>query len=235
MSLSFGQTNELSACFRRRPSFSPAARVTLVILLVAMLLVVGSTASLAGDLDKGRLVESWFSDEPITFVETEEIDYLWVKDGADLNGRSFHFVEWPEPQFLGPKAGERDDEDRRLARQMSNDMHNSIAEIWDGMVGDASTKEGDIRVEGRIVDCSTGSRAAKLVVGFGAGAGSTVIDLKFTDKKTGEVVAAIHHRVVSGTSWSTTNSKFFKWVKKAGKELSNGFERAYDKGDRRSE
>jgi hypothetical protein len=190
----------------------------------------------AATYDKGRLQTDYFSSDSMTFVETGEIDYLWVKEGAKLDGRSFHFVEWPDTEFLGPKAGERDEDDVRLARQMRGDMHISFAEVWDGLVGDASTSDGEIKVEGRIVDCSTGSRAAKLVVGLGAGAGSTVIDLKFTDTASGEVIAAIHHRVVSGTSWSTTNSKFYKWVKKAGQELgSRGFQGAYAQGERRSE
>ncbi len=115
---------------------------------------------------------------------------------------------------------------------MAADMHNSFADIWNGLGLTSSTTSGDIVVEGRIVDCSTGNRAAKVLVGLGAGAGSTVIDVRFKDAASGEVVAGFHHRVVSGTSWSTTGSKFFKWVKKSGKELSGGFEEAYRKGDR---
>lgn len=222
----------------RSTAATPAAhrtvRKTMAGLPLAALLC--ASAAYGATYDEGRLDPSWFGQDDISFVETDEIDYLWVRQGADLAGRSFHFVEWPESDFIGPKAAERDDEDRRLARQMRADMHNSFAEIWDGMIGDTSTSEGDIEVVGRIVDCSTGSRAAKVLVGLGAGAGSTVIDLKFTDKATGELLAAIHHRVVSGTSWSTTDSKFFKWVKKAGKELADqGFASAYAKGDRRTD
>lgn len=208
----------------------------LSILAVLVFALVGASVLVADTLDEGRLIASWFGDNPV-FVETDEIDYLWVKDGFDLNGRTLHWLPWPEPDFQGPKATERDENDRRLARQMSSDMHRSFADTFNINYGSAlksSVDSGDIEVVGRIVDCSTGSGAAKALVGFGAGAGNTTIDLKFTDKATGEVVAGIHHRVVSGTSWSTTDSKFFKWVKKAGKELSkHGFAGTYQRGDRR--
>lgn len=185
----------------------------------------------AADLDEGRLDPAWYGGDDVVFKETGQIDYLWVKPGADLDGRTFHFKEWPEPEFIGPKATERDEDDRRLARQMANDMHNSFAEIWSTNGLSASTDSGDIVVEGRIVDCSTGNRAAKIIVGLGAGAGSTVIDVRFRDAATGDIVGGFHHRVVSGTSWSTTGSKFYKWVKKSAKELSRGFADAYAKGD----
>ena len=215
---------------------SSSRRLLPALMLVSILLLPTAGILAADSYDEGRLMPSWYAEGDVEFRETEEIDYLWVKDGVELKGKTFHFKEWPEPDFIGPKADERDDKDRRLARQMASDMHNSLAEIWNGEFSgslSSSTEEGDILVEGRIVDCSTGSRAAKMMVGFGAGAGSTVIDVRFTDKESGEVVAGFHHRVVSGTSWSTTGSKFYKWVKKAGKELSSkGFQKAYEKGKR---
>ena len=188
-----------------------------------------------GTLDDGKLEVAWFSGGGLAFVEADEIDYLWVKEDFSMDGRTFHFEEWPDPEFLGEGASERDENDRRLARQMNADMGRSFAESLGPVFGSkaqTSTSEGDIRVEGRIVDCSTGNNAAKLLVGFGAGAGYTTVDLKFTDKASGDLLAAIHHRVVSGTSWSTTDSKFFKWIKKMGEELAdNGFWGHYQDGD----
>jgi hypothetical protein len=182
----------------------------------------GSLTVATSPLDEGRLDPSWFGGG-MAFVQQEEIDYFWVKEGYDFSGKTFHFKQWPEPEkFLGEAGAERDENDFRLARQMAGDMHQSFADTFERNFGSdlpSSTKDGEIAVEGRIVDCSTGNTAAKMLVGFGAGSGNTTIDLKFTDKATGEVVAALHHRVVSGTSWSTTDSKFFKWVKKMGKEI----------------
>ena len=184
-------------------------------------------------LDDGNLVPSWFG-EGLAFRETEEIDYLWVKPGFSFQGQTLHFVDWPEPELLGDTADERDENDRRLARQMSSDMAKSFADVFGrelrGKV-DTSLESGDIKVEGRIVDCSTGSAAAKAFVGFGAGAGNTTIDLRFKDAQSGELLMAMHHRVTSGTNWSTTDSKFFKWVGKAAEEMAQeGLQRLYEKG-----
>lgn len=189
-----------------------------------------------GTYDEGRLVPSWFSDQPMTFVETDEIDYLWVADGFELRGKTLHWQEWPEPEeFLSEDGVDRDENDYRLARQLAGEMARSFSDVFEREYPrdfPSSLDEGDILVEGRIVDCSTGNRAAKALVGFGAGAGNTAIDLRFTDKASGEVVMAIHHRVVSGTNWSTTDSKFFKWVKKMGKEIAeDGVQELYRDGE----
>ena len=88
---------------------------------------------------------------------------------------------------------------------------------------------------GRGVDCSTGSKAAKVLVGFGAGAGSVAIDVTMKDASTGELLAAFHHRVVSGTNLSTTESKFGNWLADAAEstEKAGGLQSAYADGKRR--
>jgi len=94
-----------------------------------------------------------------------------------------------------------------------------------------SLESGDILVEGRIVDSSTGSTAAKMWVGFGAGAGNTTIDVRFVDAKSGKSLAGFHHRVVSGTGWSTTEGKFFNWVEETAEQFAKkGFQKLYAKG-----
>lgn len=187
-----------------------------------------------GTLDDGKLVTSYFQDGPIAFVDADEIDYLWVKEGLDLEGRTLHFVDWPDPEFLGEGAGDRDAEDRSLARRMNNDMADVFEDSWSHVLTGLtmSREEGDVEVVGRIVDCSTGNTAAKVLVGFGAGAGYTTVDLKMTDKATGELLVAMHHRVVSGTSWSTTDSKFLNWTEKFAKKVrgAGGFWELYQDG-----
>jgi hypothetical protein len=99
---------------------------------------------------------------------------------------------------------------------------------------DTSFDEGDVTVIGRIVDCSTGNAAAKMFVGFGSGQGFTTIDLKMVDTESGELLLAMHHRVVSGTSFSTTESKFKKWVGKFAEDiLDDGLVAMYEGGKRR--
>lgn len=187
----------------------------------------------AATLDKGKLEVSWFSDDAV-FREADEIDYLWVSEGFELNATSLHFKPWPAPEFLGPKASERDEKDHRLAKMMSSTMHEVFSSAFAKAYGDrikTSFESGGILVEGRIVDSSTGSTAAKVLVGFGAGAGNTTIDVRFVDAKSGKALAGFHHRVVSGTTWSTTEGKFFNWVEDTAKNFAKkGIQKLYAKG-----
>jgi hypothetical protein len=187
----------------------------------------------AATLDKGKLEVSWFSDDAV-FREADEIDYLWVSEGFELEGKSLHFKPWPTPEFLGPKASERDEKDHRLAKMMSSTMHEAFANAFVKAYGariKTSFDGGDILVEGRIVDSSTGSTAAKMWVGFGAGAGNTTIDVRFVDATSGKVLAGFHHRVVSGTNWSTTEGKFFNWVEDTAENFAKkGIQKLYAKG-----
>ena len=138
---------------------------TRAVLTLALLLICSATQAAKKDhiatapMDDGRLEPSWFGDG-LAFREADEIDYLWVAPGFSLEGRTFHFVAWPEPELIGESAHDRDENDRRLARQMNVDMAKSFSDIlgreWSG-TATTSVDGGDVRVEGRIVDCSTGS------------------------------------------------------------------------------
>ncbi|HEV8632203.1 MAG TPA: DUF4410 domain-containing protein [Thermoanaerobaculia bacterium] len=218
------------------------ARRALVPVCALLLLVLAPAAQAkkkgtpTGPLDEGRLEPTWFGG-PLPFKEVDDhdldVDYLWVKDGFAIDGHSFHFVDWPEPVFLGDS--EPDANDRRLARQMNNDLpqmfQETLADDWKGKATTSLTS-GDVKVEGRIVDCSTGSTAAKVWVGFGAGAGNTTLDLKFVDAKSGELLAALHQRVVSGSTWSTTDSKLANWIDELGVAVAQkGLANLYAKGD----
>ena len=93
----------------------------------------------------------------------------------------------------------------RLAQEINGGLPGVFATAFRNAFGPrlSVVEEGeDVRVEGRIVDCSTGSTAAKVLVGFGAGSGNTTIDLKMVDAASGEPLLAIHHRAVSGSTWS---------------------------------
>lgn len=188
-----------------------------------------------GVLDEGKLEKSWFGAE-VEFREADEIDYFWVKPGFSPEGRTLRFVDWPEPSFLGESAHKRDTKDMRLAQEMNSGMAEVFATAFSNAFQQrlkVSQSAGDVRVEGRIVDCSTGAVAAKVLIGFGAGSGSTTIDLRFKDAKSGELLAALHHRVVSGTTWSTTDSKFVGWVDEMVERFAKkGMEALYKKGGR---
>ena len=214
--------------------------IPLVVLLVCA--VVGGSSVEAktktpkiatGPMDDGKL-DPFFFGEGLEFREVDKLDYLWVKEGFALSGHTLHFVEWPNPEFIGESADKRDEDDHRLARMLNGEMARSFAGVFGDEIKGVSTslEAGDIMVEGRIVDCSTGNSTAKILVGFGAGSGNTTIDLKFTDRASGELMAAMHHRVVSGTSWSTTEGKFTKWISKLAREINKeGLAELYVEGD----
>ncbi len=186
-------------------------------------------------LDDGRLERDWFSADA-EFREGDEIDYLWVTPGFDFDGKSLHFVAWPKPKFVGNDAEERDGKDMRLAADLAEHMADAWKEAFEHAFEDrvkTSHESGDIRVEGRIVDCSTGNTAAKVFVGFGAGSGSTTYDVKFIDAKSGEVVAGIHHRSVSASTWDDTEERLMEGIYEVLYELSEkGVQKVYAKGDR---
>lgn len=210
-------------------------RIALPALLALALCAIAAPASAAGDFDEGKLEASWFGNG-LEFREADEIDYLWVKPGFEFSGQKVAFVEWEEASFLGEDAGKRDAKDKRLANDLTGEMPGIFAEAFKNALGGKATvveSGGALRAVGRIVDCSTGSAAAKFWVGMGAGSGNTTFDLKFVDTKSGEVVVAIHHRVVSGTNLSTTSSKLVDWVDEFAEEVAKkGIGTLYQKGKR---
>jgi len=221
-------------------------RCTVLLIVLALVTVLAGLPAEAGKkksgtLDEGTLVVDWFGEgADLEFREADRVDYLWVCESFsmdELEEGVLHFPEWPEVEFVGDDVDDRDEDDKGLARRMNRLMPQYFHDAFDiGFEGgvECSFDEGDILVTGRVVDCSTGNMAAKMIVGFGAGAGYTVIDLKMVDTETGELLMALHHSVVSGTEISTTESKFSKWVGKFSKDLrKKGLVAMYEDGERR--
>ncbi len=205
-------------------------------LAVPVLALVLAAPLLAGaTYDEGKFDPSWVGGGP-EFREADDIDYLWVKPGFTFEGQKVKFDAWQEPVWLGEDAGKRDAKDKRLANDLTRNMADDFSEAFRNALGgkvEVVDKGATLEASGRIVDCSTGSAAAKFWVGMGAGSGFTTFDLKFVDAKSGETVVAIHHRVVSGTSLSTTDSKLVKWIDEFGEAIAKkGIEALYRKGDR---
>lgn len=209
-------------------SMQRICRVALALAVVAL-----APASAEKLLDDAKLDPSWFGGER-EFRTVDDIDYLWVKPGFALAGKKVMFAAWEEPQFRGEQASERDTKDKRMANGLTSSMREIFSTAFsDGLAGSVTVVESgaDIRAVGRIVDCSSGSAAAKFWVGMGVGSGSTTFDLKFVDAASGELLAALHHRVVSGTNMSTTDSKFVQWVDDFTDELSKkSLEKIYASG-----
>lgn len=191
----------------RRMPITPVRLAILACLLVA-------PASHAQTLDEGLLDAAWFSGAS-EWRQGGDLDYLWVRDGFSLDGRTVHIAAWEEPTFLGK---DRDTKDRARAFELTENMPQWLrGAVGSALSGSAevSTEGGDLRLEGRFVDVNAGSNAAKWLVGFGAGSATATWDMRIVDVDSGEVVAGIHHRSVSGTSMSDIDDKIIKWMDEA--------------------
>lgn len=164
-------------------------------------------------LDKGLLQMAWFG-EKVPFVKGDDIDFYWIKPGVNLTGRTIAFKNWDDVVML--EKG-RDGKDNSKATALTDAMPSQIRGALSGAFGGkakVSRTEGDLELVGRVVDCNAGSKAAKFMVGYGAGSATLTWDLKVVDAKTHELLMAVHHRVVSATFMSNLEDKVEKWSDK---------------------
>lgn len=196
----------------RPPGLRTAVRVLTLALAVAGAAAVPSRAE---KLDDGRLDPSWFGSIG-ELRKSEEIDYLWVDPGFSVAGHTIRVAPWEDPTFLGEK---RDSKDHAKAEELTERMPSLLKGSLGATLGDGrvSKEKGDLVLSGRFVDVSAGSKAAKWLVGMGAGSAFATFDIKITQG--GKTVAAIHHRVISGTVMSEVEDKIVKWLDEFGKEL----------------
>lgn len=205
------------------------SRVT-ALLVVAILALTQATAR-AEKLDEGLLDPEWFGEE-VEFRKTDEVDYLWVAPDFDVRRRTLHIDTWEDPVMLAKKK--RDPKDAARAAELTDTfpgrLRGALSHSLD-RIAVVSRKEGDVLVVGRIVDCNAGSKAAKWIVGMGAGASSVTWDIKFVDRDSKELLLAVHHRVISGTYMSEVDDKIIKWLEKFANMLKFGARRAYEEGE----
>lgn len=163
--------------------------------------------------DDGLLDPSWFG-EAVAFTKGDDVDYFWIKPGLDLTGRTLHMKPWEDPAML--RKG-RDGKDNAKATELTDSfpgmLRGALTGAFNGRAK-VSRTEGDLTLIGRFVDANAGSKAAKWLIGLGAGSETATWDLKVVDPKTGELLLAVHHRAVSGTAMSTIQDKLVKWADK---------------------
>lgn len=181
-------------------------------------------AAEGGKLDDALLDPAWFGPAAMEFRKTDDIDYLWVKPGFSIEGRTIHVAPWEDFVFL--QKAKRDAKDAskagELTELMPSRLRGMLVQVLDGKAK-VSRDEGDLVLVGRFVDVNAGSKAAKWIVGFGAGSATATWDLKLVDRASGEVLAAIHHRAVSGTNMSEIDDKIAKWLERFGTQFAAGF------------
>jgi Domain of unknown function (DUF4410) len=200
--------------------------------LGSVLLLASAGAHAAGRLDDGLLDPAWFG-QNLEFRKAEEIDYLWVADGFSLQGKTLKIADWEDPQFLGKKRDAKDSARAYdVTASMPNWLRGGLGNALKG-VAEVSRDQGDVVLTGRLVDCNAGSKAAKWIVGLGAGSAAATWDMKFVDAQSGQLLAAIHHRAISGTAMSDIGDKIIKWLDEAlGPALRAGLAGTYASGKR---
>lgn len=163
--------------------------------------------------DDGLLDPSWFGDAA-TFSKGSDVDFFWVKPGLDLSGHVLFMKPWEDPAML--RKG-RDGKDNAKATEITDSfpgmLRGALTGAFNGKAK-VSRNEGDLTLVGRFVDANAGSKAAKWLIGLGAGSETATWDLKIVDAKSGELLMAVHHRAISGTAMSNIQDKLVKWADK---------------------
>lgn len=113
----------------------------MTVALCAAVLLTGTAG--AQKLDEGLLDPAWFGRE-VEFRKTDEIDYLWVKPGFDLSGRTLHIDAWDDPVMLAKKK--RDPKDVAKASELTDTFpgrrRGALSHSLDG-ISTVSRKEAD--------------------------------------------------------------------------------------------
>jgi len=162
-------------------------------------------------LDGGRLDPAWFG-APVEFHSTDAFDFVWVKPGFSVKGKTLRVEAWPDPVFLGePRRGR----DAAMAFELTDSMplriRSTLRHTLDGVATIVSTG-GDLVVSGRFVDYVAKGTAAPA-------SPQATWDLKITDAADGALVVAVHHRVIP--SISTVDQRIDSWLETFGNTLKN--------------
>ena len=181
------------------------------VLMALALLAPEKWASDPKTLDDGRLDPAWFG-PAVEFRTTSVIDYVWVKPGFSVQGRTLRVETWPEPAFMGKERKARDAAKAyELVESMPLRIRSALSLSLQGIARVAS-EGGDLVLSGRLVD----------YVGKGtlrASQPQATWDLKITDAATGELLVAAHHRTLMG--FSTTEERIDMWLGKFGDALKD--------------
>jgi hypothetical protein len=178
-------------------------------LSVVIAVLLSAVAPSTGRLDDGLLDPQWLG---VTgeWRTPSDIDYLWVKPGFSLEGQTLELAEWDAPLFLN---GERDAEDSKLALRLTESMPGRLqSALAAARVTNVSRTEGTLRLTGRFVDCNAGSKALRMMTGSSVVIANATWDIRLVDKASGETLAAVHHRGVSGADSHNLGEKINVWL-----------------------
>ncbi len=142
----------------------------------------------------------------LTLNESNDLDYIYSDPQISLRNSSIQVMDF---EMLAPEPEDEDDEDDQDDVRWADAGKRFKEIIIEKTTPKISSKYGitlidnpaDYILEGRILEFERGSRAARYFVGFGAGAGYLVFDMKIIDKKSGKTVIAAHHKRFAARAW----------------------------------
>lgn len=164
-------------------------------------------------LDQGRLDPAWFG-TAVAFQPAKTIDWMWLKPGLDLRGRSIRVLPWEAPAWRGRK---RADKDRAFLRGLEGTLESGIESALRTRLGSRtaiSRGEGELLLAGRAVDAVGPDEGGSFFTAV-----SLTFDLKLLDAVSGELLGAFHH-TVSSMSESNWASLFADWCGDLGRVLA---------------
>lgn len=183
------------------------------VMVVMTFLTSGGVAAQEKTLDDGRLDPAWFG-PAVEFRTTSVIDYVWVKPGFRMKGKTLRLEKWPDPVFMGK---ERKGRDAARAYELAESMP---LRIWSTLrvslhgIAQVTSEGGDLVLSGRLV-----GYVGKGTMRASPSPPQATWDIKITDAATGELLVAVHHRTLMG--FSTTEEKIDRWLGKFGDALKD--------------
>ncbi|HJV90433.1 MAG TPA: hypothetical protein VJ623_09025 [Holophagaceae bacterium] len=146
-------------------------------------------------LDDGLLDPAWFGPDAV-LAKGAEADYVWIRPGLRLEGRTVRAGEWADPLMLRPRAEGRDlAAATRLTDLFPPLLRGALKTAFKGRAA-VSRAGGDILLVARIVDADAGSTFGGRTVSASGNCDSVTWDLKLLRASDGQVLLAAHHRIV---------------------------------------
>lgn len=191
--------------------------IALFIYIAAIVVIFLAIPSVEGNetktLDHGLLDPAWFG-PGVEFLTASGFDYIWVKRGFEVEGKSIRVEKWPDPVFLGK---ERRGRDAAQAFEFVDSIPLRIRSALRETLRETATivtEGGDLILAGRLVDYVAKGTHGKSTP-------QATWDLKITDAATGELLVAIHHRKLQ--SLSSTNERVDSWLAEFAVALKENF------------
>jgi len=139
---------------------------------------------------------AWFGDKPLAPNVMKGVDYAWLKPGLNLNGHTISVLGWTLPQFHTAN-GKVQARVTYFSNRFPSLLQYALVSAGKGRLKVAT--EGDLQLQGQVVDFKPASAASQFLGGFGKFSETLTWNLALVDRRTREVVAGFQHQLVNHT------------------------------------